>query len=485
MGSSSGKLRDELAGSFARIGAVPRTSRLYEAPPTCLARALAFLAALPACAAWIACAADPNPQRPDVCILLIDTLRADHLGVYGYPRRISANLDAFASKAIVFADAFAPSPWTMPSVGSLMTGTYPSVHGLRARTGDAVLRALRPELPTLAEAMRDAGYRTVALIANPWASPKQGLHKGFDEYEVFDKDTSAANLSYVARQVLDRNDSRPVFLYVHYMDGHGPYDAAPVPPGTLGPIPETLARPLTSLERRSIPLYLRLPAASTLATYIHAYDSGIYAWDRAFGEWLAWLDETGRRKKTIVSVTADHGEEFLDHGGWSHGTNLHQESLRIPWILHIPGHAPQRITDRAVSLVDVAPTLLAAVGAETPAGMDGRNVLGDDPAGDLRPLFAETEIKVGGFPGVRQRSVRRGARKLIRFPNEASCYDLSLDPAEQHPLEGDSACEHELAAALDAWEADVRKRAAALGPSREERVTPGLREHLRALGYTE
>ncbi len=447
-----------------------------------LARIARIGAVLPACAALLGCEPGAGARSPDVCLLLVDTLRADHLGLYGYPRETSPSLDAFAAASVVFEDVVAPSSWTMPSVGSLMTSTYPSVHGMRTRTGDASTTALRPQLPTLAEAFRQAGYRTVALVTNPWTTPGYGFERGFDEYQLFRMDVPASALDFVARQALDSGDPRPVFLYVHYMDVHGPYDAAPrLPPEALGPIPAPLDRAMTVRERRSVPGYLRLDRSRRLGAYVHAYDSGIRMWDLAFGAWLSWLATSGRADHTIVSVTADHGEELLDHGGWNHGTNLHQESIWIPWILRVPGRPPERVADRTVSLLDVGPTLLAAAGAPIPDTMDGVDALAGAPAS--RDVFSETEVRIGGFPDVPRKAVRRGSRKLIRNADRETCYDLSRDPGEQQPLADDAACRAELGGALDAWQRAAAERADALGPVTESPLDASAREQLEALGY--
>jgi len=220
--------------------------------------------------------------KPDIYLLLVDTLRADHLGLYGYERPTSPNLDRFADSATVFEDVVATAPWTLPSVGSVMTGTYPSAHGLRARVRVKGMTALRPGVKTLAEALAEEGYRTVSIISNPWLKAgAHGLSRGFEEV-VTALSKSAAHLNELARKVVSKDDPRPLFLYVHYMDPHGPYTRYPGAKD-LGPLPRAKDRELTSAEIARIPKYLRLPGVKDLGRYVHEYDIAIRAWDESFG----------------------------------------------------------------------------------------------------------------------------------------------------------------------------------------------------------
>jgi arylsulfatase A-like enzyme len=239
------------------------------------------------------------------------------------------------------------------------------------------MESLRPGLETLPEAFRDLGYRTAAVVANPWvATRKHGLDRGFEEYRYLEG-ADADALHRIAREILAEDDARPLFLYLHYMDVHAPY-ARPLPGDpALGSAPQRYRRALEEEELGKAPRYLRLPAARRLDDYVDAYDLGIRRWDRSFGDFTRWLDSTGRLDHTLVAVVADHGEEFLEHGGWNHGETLYQEQLLVPWILYIPGLSPRRIDDRVVSLIDVGPTLLGALEAKIPSTMAGRDLLSE------------------------------------------------------------------------------------------------------------
>jgi len=425
--------------------------------------------------------------KPDVYLLLVDTLRADHLSLYGYERPTSPHLDRFARSAIVFENAVATAPWTLPSVASVMTGVYPSAHGLRATLSAEKATALRPEVTTLAEELASRGYRTVAIITNPWLMPKRfGLARGFEEYIPLIME-NAPVVHELAREVITRDDPRPLFLYLHYMDPHGPYDRhTDTDPAGLGPLPANLERELTADESASLPLYLRLSDTTDLGSYIRAYDRAIYAWDESFGSWIRWLDARKSVPAPVVVVVADHGEEFTERGSWNHGATLYEEQLSVPWLLRLPGRPPMRVSDRVVSLIDVAPTLLAALGLPVAKTMMGSDVLSPKFAAD-RPVFAETEVRIGGIsdPHFVQRAVQRGKRKYIQRPSGPECYELASDPLERSPDCVASAWRDRARADLERWARENEKLASILGASDPVELDSELREQLRAIGYAE
>ena len=429
-------------------------------------------------------AASSCTQPPDVQILLVDTLRADHVGLYGYERDTSPELDQFAQDAVVFDHTFAPSSWTLPSVASLFTGLYPSVHGLTAHIGSESVTSIRPDVPTLAELMRAEGYRTVAIVTNPWFVAEHGLVRGFEEFEVADPPT-AERVNQLAMRALSSDDTRPVFLYLHYMEVHAPYGASrETMRHDLGGGPEEYVRRLTIEEEESVYDYLRLDGVHSLDGYLDAYDVDIRSWDREFGQWIGWLRTNDHLTNTILTVLSDHGEEFLEHDGWNHGETLYQEQLWVPWVMHVPDEAGRRVRDRLVSLVDFGPTLLALLDKEAPAGWAGTNALA--PASDFstRALFSQTDIRYRAIfdEEARSEAVRVGNMKLIETVNGAECYDLGTDPGEQSPLISNAACAGHLRQELSAF----RDRNAALGEHGAEtsgELPPELLRRLRSLGY--
>ena len=418
-------------------------------------------------------------------LVVVDTLRADHLGAYGYPRDTSPELDRFAEEAILFERVVAPAPWTLPSVASMLTSTYPSVHGLRSREGGTSLTSMRDGLTTLAESFADAGYRTVAIGTNPWVNTEgHGLQRGFDEYHDLE-DASARAVNTRVREVLGtgppQDDPRPTFLYVHYMDVHGPYahNARGVP--DLGPIDERYVRTLTREEHRKIPKYLK-PKPGRLDLYVAAYDRGIRLWDRQFGELLAWLAQAGRLDRAIVSVTSDHGEEFLEHGDWNHGLDVHDEQIKVPWILRVPGEGGRRV-GALTSLIDVGPTLLARAGIAVPGSMAGVDVL-EDPPDAGRAVLSETHIARNAVPrpdGGALVAMLRGDDKWIVEPRGTRCFDLARDPLEQQPTR----CDPDGLEEVRRWLERLAEQAADLGDTGKFVPSPETRQRLRELGYAE
>jgi arylsulfatase len=424
-----------------------------------------------------------EPRAPDVVLMVVDTLRADHLGAYGYSRATSPQLDRFAAEAIVFEDVVSPAPWTLPAVASMLTSTYPSVHGLRSRSGDKSFKRMRDGFTTIADAFAAAGYRTVAIGTNPWVNTRgHGLQQGFESYEPLVKE-QARTVNHRVRAVLEMDDPRPVFLYVHYMDVHGPYLGHYNPSlPDLGPIDERYARKLDRLERFKLPPYLSIEGAGDLGTYVDAYDKSIRGWDNSFGRLMAWLDETGRADRTIVTVTSDHGEEFLEHGGWNHGDTVFDEQIRIPWILRAPRERARRVGGLK-SLLDLAPTILSLSGVPVPTTMRGLDAL--EAGGTLdRAVFSESHIRQGAVvreDGSILVAMRRGGKKWIVYRRQRSCFDLEKDPLEASPADCDA---NQFDPVLD-WMEEMRQTAESLGKTGEFEASAEERQQLRELGYAE
>jgi arylsulfatase A-like enzyme len=439
--------------------------------------------------------------RPHLVLVLLDNVRADHVAAYGYPRPTTPQLDELARRGLRFARVQAPSSWTRPSVGSLFTSRLPSEHG--AVTMES---GLSPAIPTLAEALHAAGYRTVGFSANfVHVSERGGFARGFDSFtarslpaddayqELFPMPTAdggsvslrAPRGDELNRSVLDGLPPAaggPLFLYVHYMDAHVPW--VPTPERWRRFANDPAARPWAS-SAEVVRLATEQPPvpAAERQRLVDLYDAGISAADAALGELLAALRERGFCGACVVLVTADHGEEFGEHGGWFHGQTLYGESLWVPLVL-FDGRAPAggRVDDRTASLLDVAPTLLSLAGASVPEGMRGLSLLG--PATE-RVLAAELHEDPRLEQAVRPRDHRLA---LLRWPwkvivsrsGERRAYELDRDPAEREPLAPEaSGAPDEIgsARAADRW-LSLRPPAA---PA--DALTPEEREGLRALGY--
>lgn len=386
---------------------------------------------------------DGLPQLPEAHVLLvtIDALRADHLGVYGYERGVSPNLDAFAREALVFDHAYAAAPHSSFSLSSLWTSSY--IHQLVE---------LRRPLPTttLASRLRDAGYHTAAFYT-------RGIfHTEGERMAAYDRDAfgfarhehadlAAEPLTDRALEELDRvvaAGEPPTLLWVHYFDVHEPY---------------------------------RETALGT--SDVDRYDGELRNVDRAFGRLLEGVrDRLGR--SVLVAVTADHGEEFRDHGGVYHGSTLYEEQIRVPLLLQVPGVRPRRV-QAPVELVDLAPTLAGLVDHPwRPTGGD-----------DLRPLFDADLPWSPAFAAVsHKKMVVRWPHKLVanlRF-DLFEVYDLQADPRERVNLAGErpellGELKGEIYAWLDGLQGgeDPHEAALALGRLRDRRAVEPLCELLR------
>ncbi len=388
---------------------------------------LLFLAILGTCG-------DAGDERPrNVILVCMDTVRADHLGCYGYERETTPALDALAERSIVFEDASATACWTKPSVPSFLTGTYPIQHGVYSGSSRDEAGTHSDVLPedatTLAEAFRSAGYATAAFVKNAQLRRGLGFEQGFDEY--VDEAGDAREIRWRARDWLDDHDGeQPFFLYLHFLDAHWPY-----------PVPDEYATRWTGAEqaalfrgkdwrglRTAINDGERELSSAERAGLIGLYDGALRFIDDQLALLLADLERRGLVEDTVVCVISDHGEEFLEHGRIGHGHGLYEGLLRVPWILHVPGEAAKRVTN-AVSLTDVFPTLLSAARVAqtgTDVGVDRL----DRPAAVVAILAEHLE------KGSYRQSLRRGTRKLVVVGRPSAVAEGEADSAARLPTVG-------------------------------------------------
>lgn len=415
---------------------------------------LPALLALPACGEPTGSQPAARPERPNVLLVVIDTLRSDHLSCYGHERATSPRLDALAAESWVYERAYAQAPWTTPSIGALLTSRYPTTLGIR---GD---RSVLPEDEvTLAETLQADGYHTAAVVSHSFCSSRWGFAQGFQDFDesnvlghdaVTSEGVTARGLAFLDSR---KDDPQPWFLWLHYFDPHCAYVEQAE---TFGG-PGSYAGPV-----RSGQLYSELwKQRRELDPEDHAelrrlYDSEIHHTDAQLGRILERLESTGALDDTIVVVTADHGEEFGDHGSIGHARTLHEELIHVPLVVRLPGQEPRRIGE-PVALVDLYPTILAALGTEVPAGRVGEDIRPGGPGlAPGRVVFSETNR------GARLRAAIQGPWKVIREGRmpRPSVYDLGRDPLEQESLPVASAPEaQELTRALDSWWSAVREEA--------------------------
>ena len=385
---------------------------------------------------------------------MVDTLRADYLGAYGFEGEVSPHVDALARESVLFRNAFAQSPWTKPSVASLFTSLYPEVHGLTNHEGKywgqdteaGQSGVLAEEAETLAERLRDAGYRTAAFITNPWIMARYGLAQGFEVYdETHTKlKTHASRLFEDARAWLETQvEGTPFFLYLHFMDVHAPYAGSAEDFGALRPSPSvaadhTLTRDelpdthWSNLEWR--PEWATDAMRHKVAYWRTRYASGVRGFDRRLGDLLAYLRERGLLERSVLVLVSDHGEELFEHRDWSHGQNLYDHQLHIPLLIREPhGAAGGRVVDDFVELVDVMPTLLDCVGVPPAPRMQGRDLTallrGESLPDKKDVVFATATQRTPALHAARTEYYKI----LYNTKNRGYwLFDLRRDPGEQH-----------------------------------------------------
>jgi arylsulfatase A-like enzyme len=350
------------------------------------------VAAVLAVAALVGCASPQPPPPPNVVLIVVDALRADHLSHYGYHRDTAPGLEAFSSQATRFEDCHAPSSWTNPSVASLFTGLHPARH--RAHELGAVLA---PELDTLAEILTSAGWHTAGISFNPGIRSELSYDQGFDSFdEHLGASTDYPDISEMlsrVREWLDHRPDQPFFLYLHPMNVHGPYrvpeDQREV---LLGRDPGREFRyygePMRGILRRGELQLREQVSPSYLESLVDSYDTAIrYSTDQ-LGILLEMLSDAGVYDESLIIITADHGEELFDHGGFSHGYTLHREVLHVPLYLKLPHQSEGRVAQEAVGLMDLLPTIVDLAGIDVEAVTDGRSLLPLITAGSGGEPFA-------------------------------------------------------------------------------------------------
>jgi arylsulfatase A-like enzyme len=436
-----------------------------------------------------------------VVLVVADALRADALGPYGAgPHRgkvATPHIDAFARQALVFSDASAQASWTKPAVASLLTSRHVSAHGTTAES------AVLPEtLPTVASALRDKNVYTAAVVASPSIEEGYGFARGFDMFRylapvryvgaprgahriaaynayrglrerIFEMHRQpehfyrpAATVSAVALRILDHAATgNRFFLYLHYMEPHDPY----------------FADEGTSYARISEPT----PPREAAPAMRLAYRDEVRRFDQAFGELLRALAERGLNGSTTVILTADHGEEFADHGGFYHGTTLYEEQISLPLLIRGPGIVPGRET-RLTRQIDIAPTILGRFGVAPPHSWEGLDLLDEPP--DITQSLAEVNHQGSQLVSLRTASAESALKLIVanadnprRLPSK-ELFDLARDPREQSPMPVVPEHLEALEDALAEAQKQARRGGATAG---RRRIDASADAALRALGYAQ
>ncbi len=425
-------------------------------------------------------------------LVVIDTLRADKLGSYGDERGLTPNLDRLADEGILFEQVSAHAPWTLPSMASLLTSLYPRQHGAGGHVPG--FTRLAPGAETAASIFAEEGYATAAVVNVTFLGPHFGLDRGFAHLDEksFENNVDvrdATETTDAALAWLEENGERPFFLLAHYFDPHAVY----APPQ---PFRRRFAQPVDREDEsfvfgtREHMIALRAGRLDLdKAVLLRAealYDGEVAYADHEVGRLLEGLEAMGLADRVCVVVTSDHGEEFLDHGGFEHGHTLYGELTNVPLILRLPGKMRPRRIASAVRHVDVLPTLCALCGVPPRSAFAGRSLVpllrGQET--DHRPALAH-----GNFWGPPLTSWREGTRKLIARPPvrpgetpRSELYDWLADPRETTDLAaGESEVVRTMLDRLRGWEQNLQARM--LEGSEKVELSEDHLELLRSLGY--
>jgi arylsulfatase A-like enzyme len=439
-------------------------------------RPIPFLLILAFLCGWTGCGVWSGPSGPNVVVVMIDTLRPDHLGFYGYPRNTAPFLNRLAKRSAVFERAFATSTWTAPSTASLFTGFYPTRHGVvqgflaefdntgevqEEDRGRLQLNRLPPGLQTLPEHFQKAGYETFGLATNINIGPEIGFDRGFDRFERLDNVPALKVREKLRGWISAIQSAAPYFLYLHFNDVHAPY------------------------HPRS-PWFK--PSDNERERFISAYNSEISYLDSILQMLFV---ELKMNKNTLFVVLSDHGEEFLEHGGFDHEFSLYRELNQVALMIRGPDLGiPRRRIKSNVCLIDLLPTLLELAGLEAAAPCNGRSLvplLAEEKSPpefldvlEQRPLYAH-RLERNKAQSRQLWAVMRGGWKLLDDEGKLRLFDLDRDRfdlndlADKHPE-----ITEELREVLERFKAQGIDNP---GGTTEVQIDGPLIERLRELGY--
>lgn len=425
----------------------------------------------------------PSIQNgPHVVLITIDTLRADHLSCYGYPKPTSPFLDKLAAEGVRFENAYSASSWTAPSMASIFTALYPRQHGVLHGVAEQreVVRQeyLDPRFLTLAEMMKAAGYETFAVLSNGHTSRETGFARGFDHFQsLWFKECPEPN--DVVAQWRSRLQKAPkFFLWVHYFDPHAPYT------WREDWLSEHAARrdeceKWAGVQMRELRMSLSQIRSEPAArqALVDLYDGEIRYCDEHIRR---LFDMLGLESNALIIVTADHGEEFLEHGNLGHGENLYEPSVRVPLIVRFPDRRyAGRVATAPVSNKDIMPTLadILSVAIERPVSGVSLAPHFEEDRAEPADVFLELDR------GADWKAVRQGDWKYILRGRRGKelLFDLAHDPGEKDPLHfRERKVAARLRAVLENW---MQQHPVFIARETAPNLDARQREQLRSLGY--
>jgi arylsulfatase A-like enzyme len=408
-------------------------------------------------------------QKPNIILIVIDALRSDHLPAYGYSKNTAPFMTQLASKGVIFDRAYAVAPWTAPSIASIFTSLYPFQHGLTmGLLAQKQLIKKKPELRfhrlpdtimTLAEMLEKAGYQNLGVTTNQNISSYLGMNQGFHTLEICPR--ARAEKIYKTFQDISKKMDRkkPYFLYLHFMDVHMPY---------------------------SIKLTHEEETGDRNRDFIKLYDLELEYLDRNIKELFA---ANGWQNNTLIIITADHGEEFNEHGKRGHGKSLYREVLQVPFIFYYPSGFPggRKISEN-VSNFDIMPTINEILGSPPIKNVSGVSLLpllqGKKVDFSKRNIYAHLHLKNYGKNDLVIKSVIQGDYHYIyEYPNKRMLFRLSSDPLEQKNIINK---EKQIADLLAAQMLDFENKCVTYDKEEKKmKLDPALYEELKSLGYVQ
>jgi arylsulfatase A-like enzyme len=461
-----------------------------------------------------------NPGSPNVILITMDTVRADHLPFYGYQRDTTPNLRKVLEEGVLYSHAIAPGDMTLSTHASIFTGLYATRHSAHVYSPPSIGgRPLADKFRTVAEILAEKGYSTLGIVANyGWLSHHFGLDQGFQYYDarspvpflgnapihslrwgirnVFTRFASPSDFDQRSRRAEDINKEvfihldklkerdRPFFLFLNYMDAHNPY----IPPAPFDVIYPGKDKTFTLAQYYKIlGEVLSLKRQVTEKEYRHLisqYDGAIAYIDFHLGKLIARLKKLGLYENCLLIITSDHGEAFGRRDLFNHGVSVYQDAVHVPLIIKYPKNSPHTVINDTVSLCDLMPTILDIMGYEIPQGIDGRSFLRQnhsDPREVVSESFPDTD-HCKWHPRLQrtQRAMFSGTLKFIESTSgKRELYDLLKDPNEKVDLyKMDDDTSRELEAKLNHWLNEAKKGSGSSLPVNKEAI-----EQLKSLGY--
>ena len=410
-----------------------------------------------------------NSVPTNLVLIVVDTLRLDE----ARNPDIAPNLTTLAGQATVYAQAYSNCPWTKPSMAAMFTGVYPSVHRAvkaNARKADIKGNYLNPELQTLTEYLKQAGFHTAAMQANPFLNRSMHMDQGFDTYTYLPRNPADVVTDRAIAWLKDKATA-PFFLYVHYMDPHMPYYKHTGMPA--GFYPPDQARITRKMNRNQV-LKLQLTQKEK-ALLKRLYQGEVLFADQHIGRLLKYIEKLPAN--TLVALTADHGEEFWEHGGFEHGHSQYNELLRVPLLLHTSGQTQALRVDHPFDLLRLPDLLLSSLGLVSPALYARAHTKAQ------APVFSESILY-----GKELKTIMKDQWKLVYTPYDQTVrlYDLTRDPGEQQDVSDQHPDKvSQLTAALRQLMEQNEKLSKQYKAEKAEPMDAEQLEHLRSLGYIE